>query len=177
MGKFLFLAVVIMAAQVSANELPEVKVVPHVDLSKYVGTWYEIARYPMYFQEGCLASSASYTLRADGTIQVINRCSDETDGHLRETKGKAWVVDSNTNAKLKVSFFWPFRGDYWIIDLGSHYEYAVVSNPNRKYLWILARKPELEQPVLDGIIARLEEQHFDIGRLVWRKDEKPTPGH
>ena len=95
-------------------------VVPYVDLKRYTGTWYEIARYPHRFQEGCVGSKATYTLRDDGKISVLNECYDKTfTGKIRSAKGKAWVVDKKTNAKLKVSFFWPFSGDYWIIDLVS----------------------------------------------------------
>lgn len=170
MGKLISFSLLLLALEVTAKDLPKVRVVPQVDLSRYVGEWFEIARYPARFQEGCLASSAIYSLRPDGKIQVVNRCRDEKDGRLREAKGKAWVVDPQTNAKLKVTFFWPFRGDYWIIDLGKDYEYAVVATPNRKYLWILARKPVLEQPVLDGILARLKQQNFSTEKLIWRKE-------
>ncbi len=123
------------------NELPPLQTVSHVDLHRYVGLWYEIDRYPNSFQKGCQGSTAMYTVRPDGKIDVINSCRDEQDGRLREAKGRAWVVDKTSNARLKVSFFWPFLGDYWIIDLGLEYEYAVVGTPNRQYLWILNPHP------------------------------------
>jgi len=138
-----------------------------VDLDRYVGQWYEIARYHHRFQEGCVGSRATYTLRDDGRITVVNECYDKSfAGKLRSVKGKAWVVDKKTNARLKVSFFWPFAGDYWIIDLGRDYEYAVVGHPSRKYLWVLSRTPEMEEKVYQGILERLQIQEYDTAKLI-----------
>ena len=106
----LFLAV----GQVRAESKP-LEVVPFVDINRYLGTWYEIATIPARFQKNCVAVTATYGLRDDGKISVINKCREGTlDGKLKSIKGKAWVVDKKTNAKLKVQFFWPFSGDYWI---------------------------------------------------------------
>jgi apolipoprotein D and lipocalin family protein len=142
------------------------KTVAHVDLSRYVGTWHEIARYPNSFQKGCTGSTATYSLRNDGEIDVVNRCRDLRDGSLREAKGRAWVVDPTSNARLKVSFFWPFRGDYWIIDLGNDYEFAVVGAPSRKYLWVLSRAPVMEDDLFNGIMQRIEQLGFERDRVV-----------
>jgi apolipoprotein D and lipocalin family protein len=138
-------------------------VVPHVDLGRYTGTWYEIASFPQRFQKGCADTKAVYTLRADRTIKVLNSCF--RNGKVDTAKGKAWVVDSTSNAKLKVSFFWPFRGNYWIIDLGKDYEYAVVSSPSMQYLWILSREPNMEKGLYESIVGRLKERGFDIAKL------------
>lgn len=146
---------------------PPLRTVPSVDLSRYVGTWYEIASYPQRFQKGCTGTTATYTLRADGKIDVLNRCSrDSLNGRVTVARGRAKVVDKNTNAKLKVSFFWPFWGDYWIIDLGRDYEYAVVGHPKRKYLWVLSRKPVMDALIYEGILERLRAQGYDTTRLV-----------
>jgi apolipoprotein D and lipocalin family protein len=134
--------------------------VAHVDLNRYLGLWYEIGRYPNSFQKGCLGSTAMYTARPDGGIDLLNSCRDERNGRQREAKGRAWVVDKESNARLKVSFFWPFRGDYWIIDLGQEYEYAVVGTPNRKYLWILSRTPEMDSANLARILQKVEKLGF-----------------
>jgi apolipoprotein D and lipocalin family protein len=142
-------------------------VVPYVDLKRYTGTWYEIARYPHRFQEGCVGSRATYILRDDGKISVLNECYDKTfSGKIRSAKGKAWVIDKKTNAKLKVSFFWPFSGDYWIIDLGKNYEYAVVGHPKRKYLWILSRTKTMERSVYEAILSRLKDKQYDTSKLI-----------
>src|SRR5512143_2718635 len=138
-------------------------VVTQVDLSRYLGTWFEIASFPQRFQRGCADTKAVYSLRADGTIEVLNSCF--RNGKTDVAKGKAWVVDKTTNAKLKVSFFWPFRGDYWIIELGRDYEYAVVSAPSRKYLWILAREPRMDETLYASIIEQLRARGFDIAKL------------
>jgi apolipoprotein D and lipocalin family protein len=141
--------------------------VSHVDLTRYMGAWYEIARYPNGFQKGCVGSKATYTLLDNGKVSVLNECYDGSfSGELRSAKGKAWVVDKETNAKLKVSFFLFFAGDYWIIDLGKDYEYAVVGHPKRKYLWILSRTKEMDEVVYDRILSRLRDMKYDISKLI-----------
>lgn len=152
--------------QGAAPEAPPLETVVHVDLDRYLGLWYEIGRYPNSFQEGCLDSTAMYTARTDGDIDVLNSCRDERDGRVREARGRAWVVDPS-NTRLKVSFFWPFRGDYWIMDLGQDYEYAVVGTPNRKYLWILSRTPSMHPEVLAKILKDVERQGFDRDKLLF----------
>jgi apolipoprotein D and lipocalin family protein len=146
-------------------------VVPHVDLTRYAGLWYEIARYPNWFQpDDCYNTTATYSLLPDGTIEVLNQCrEDGPEGEPDYARGIARVADPETNAKLKVTFWWPFTGDYWIIDLGEDYEYAVVSEPRRKYLWILSRTPELPQETYDAILERLRAQGFDTDALVERR--------
>ena len=137
-----------------------------VDLNRYIGKWYEIASYPAWFQKGCTGSTADYSRLPDGRIRVVNRCFKKSlDGPLKESKGKAEVVDSKTNARLKVTFFWPFKGDYWIIDLDDDYQWAVVGVPSRKYLWILSRTPTLDGAVYDGILRRVIEKGYDPTRL------------
>lgn len=147
--------------------VPPLQVVPYVDLNRYTGTWYEIARYTNKFQTGCIGSRATYAIRDDGRLSVLNECYEESDkSKLRSANGKGWVVDINTNAKLKVSFFWPFSGDYWIIDLGRDYEYAVIGHPERKYLWVLSRTQVMDESVYEGILTRLKKQHYDISKLI-----------
>jgi apolipoprotein D and lipocalin family protein len=151
-----------------------VQVVPHVDINRYTGTWYEIARYPNRFQKGCVGTTAQYTLRDDGKVDVLNQCRENTlDGKLMSAKGTAKVVDMKTNAKLKVTFFWPFYGHYWIIDLGEHYEYAVVGHPDRKYLWILSRTPAMEEDLYNQILVRIKQQGYDVSKLVKTPQASP----
>lgn len=143
------------------------EVVPAVDLSRYTGVWYEISRYPNRFQEDCVGSRATYTLRKNGKIAVLNECFEGSfTGKLRHAKGTAKVVDTKTNAKLKVSFFWPFYGDYWIIDLGREYEYAVVGHPDRTYLWILSRTKQMDEELYREILGRLAAQGYDTAKLI-----------
>lgn len=146
--------------------LPELRTVSRVDLQRYLGTWYEIASFPQRFQRGCTGSTANYTIRGDGEIDVLNRCrKGSLAGKEASAQGRARVVDRSTNAKLEVSFFRPFWGDYWIIDLGANYEYAVVGHPSRDYLWILGRKPTMDSSVYDGILGRLRTQGYEVARL------------
>ena len=145
---------------------PPLTTVPRVDLNRYLGQWYEIASYPAWFQKGCTGSTAEYRLMPDGRIRVVNRCFKKSlDGPLKASKGKAEVVDTATNAILKVWFFWPFKGDYWIIDLDPDYQWAVVGVPSHKYLWILSRTPQIDARVYEGILTRLVEQGYDPDRL------------
>lgn len=140
------------------------EVVPHVELKKYLGKWYEIAHLPARFQEGCTDTTATYTLSEDGNISVLNEC--KRSGKVKQAKGKAKVVDKNSGAKLKVTFFWPFYGDYWIINLGKDYDYAIVGTPNRKYLWILSRTPQMDDKLFSQLIESVKSKGFDVNKLI-----------
>ena len=140
------------------------EVVPHVELEKYLGKWYEIAHLPAKFQEDCNETTATYTLSKDGSISVLNQCTK--NGKMKQAKGKAKVVDKKSNAKLKVTFFWPFYGDYWIIKLGNNYDYSVVGTPNRKYLWILSRTPQMDDNLYSQIIEYVKSKGFDANNLM-----------
>jgi apolipoprotein D and lipocalin family protein len=140
--------------------------VSEVDLQQYAGKWYEIASYPQRFQQGCHCTTATYTPTDKGYITVENRCNkDSIHGPESYIKGKAFVEKNTGNAKLKVQFFWPFRGKYWIIDLADDYSYAVVSHPGKQYLWILSRTPQLDSEVYQGILDRLTAKGFDLNKL------------
>jgi len=151
-----------------AKNYPYLEVVKNVDLNRYLGKWYEIARLPNSFQKDCFCSTAEYSILDEETIKVINRCNqDSINGEIDEAEGKAFVVPNTNNAKLKVQFFWPFKGDYWIIDLEEeNYSYAVVGHPSREYLWILARKPKMEECEYSALLARIKEKGFDITKII-----------
>lgn len=154
--------------------LPPLQTVPSVDLKRYLGTWYEIASYPQDFQEGCTATTATYSLNDDGTIAVVNRCREGSlTGKEKIAEGEARVVDRSTNAKLEVSFFGPFWGDYWIIALGDNYEYAVVGHPSRDYLWILSRTPSLPEERYQALLTKVEELGYDRSRLQQTLQARP----
>lgn len=145
---------------------PPLDVVAKVELDRYAGRWYEIARYPNSFERGCVGVTADYTPRDDGRIDVVNTCFESSlDGPSRDIRGSARVVDETTNAKLKVSFFWPFEGDYWIIDLAEDYSYAVVGSPDRQFLWILSRTPTMDDDLYEQILDTLPARGFDPDRL------------
>jgi len=145
----------------SENKL---EVVPHVDLKKYLGKWYDIAHLPARFQEDCTDTTATYTLSKDGSISILNECRKR--GKVKKAKGKAKVVDKISGAKLKVTFFWPFYGDYWIINLGKNYDYAVVGTPNRKSLWILSRTPQMDDELFSQLIEFVKSKGFDVNNLI-----------
>ena len=145
---------------------PPLDTVDKVDLGSYTGRWFEIARYPNSFEPGCVGVTADYALRQDGRISVLNTCIEgDLDGEVRLIEGVARVVDQSTNAKLAVAFFPPFEGDYWILELGDDYEYAVVGEPSRTFLWILSREPVLAQDLYEEILSRLPEWGYDADRL------------
>jgi apolipoprotein D and lipocalin family protein len=146
------------------EKLNTLEVVPRVELERYLGKWYEIAHLPARFQEGCTDTTATYALSGDGSISVLNECI--RNGRTKQAKGKAKVVDKNSGAKLKVTFFWPFYGDYWIIDLGKDYDYAVVGTPNRKYLWILSRTPRMDDKLYSQLVESVKSKGFDVDNLI-----------
>ncbi len=154
------------AAAKAAAETKPLEVVPRVDIGRYLGTWYEIATIPQRFQKGCVGVSAHYSLRKDGAIDVFNVCRKGTlDGKERSIRGKAWIVDRTTNAKLKVRFFWPFAGAYWIIELDEGYEWAVVGHPDRTYYWILSRTPQMDAALYDELIRRAAAKGYDTSKI------------
>ena len=136
---------VLLAGCAGAPAADAPRTVPAVDLQRYLGTWHEIARLPNRFQDGggraCEAVTATYTARPDGRIGVLNRCADA--GTMREASGQAYAVEGSGNARLRVSFFWPFYGDYWVVGLDPDYRWAVVGSPDRRTLWILSRSPAM----------------------------------
>lgn len=155
--------------------MSELKTVDHVDIERYMGTWYEIAKFPQRFEDGLVGITATYSLLPNGKVGVLNSgYVGDFNGKLKIAKGKAWVVDKKTNAKLKVSFFWPFAGDYWIIELEKNYEYAVISEGSRQYLWILSRAPQMDSSIFNGIIERLENNGFNVARLE-KNPQSPLP--
>ena len=149
-----------------SGDLP-MNVVPSVDLTRYAGKWYEIARLPNRFQRNCTGdTTATYQLRPDGKISVLNECH-KADGRVISAQGTARVASAKgPNTKLKVTFFWPFSGNYWIIDLDPDYKWAVVGEPDRKYLWSLSREPRLSDDLYSRILARASQQGYDVSRLI-----------
>lgn len=153
---------------------PPLQTVASVDLSRYVGTWHEIARYPFGIQDRNCArdTTADYALLASGQISVVNRCLRQ-DGTVFVADGVAWVMDAQTRARLQVSFLPAFlrglpvgRGDYWIIELAPDYAWVVIGEPQRRYLWVLARSPNLPPETLAGILGRLPTHGYDPARVI-----------
>lgn len=174
----LLLSFIVLIASTSLAHAEPVPVqsVPAVDLARYLGTWYEIAAFPMFFQRNCIGdTTAEYVLRDDGDIAVTNRC--RTASGFDQATGRAWAPDEGNSARLKVSFFWPFRSDYWILGLDTDYRWAVVGNPNRKYLWILSRTPQLTKDALDKALQSARAQGYDLTPLVFTLHGGGRSGH
>lgn len=146
------------------------RTVAAVDLQRYAGTWYEVARFPNRFEDGwgraCAEVTATYTPRPDGRVGVLNTCRDDAaGGQARDVEGQAYVVEGSDGSRLRVSFFWPFFGNYWVLGLSPDYRWAVVGDPRREYLWVLARTPSLPGGDYAEAVAIARSQGFDITRL------------
>lgn len=160
----LFMAIPSLA--MGGGRAQEPSTVAYVDLERYMGKWYEIARFEQSFQEGCVGVTAEYALKDNGKVSVKNTCFEETlDGEKSVAKGRAYVKDKKTNAKLRVTFFWPFYGNYWIFELASDYSYAVVGSPDRDSLWFLSRTPQISEELYQDLYARMAAKGFDMSLL------------
>jgi apolipoprotein D and lipocalin family protein len=143
-----------------------------VDLKRYTGVWYEIAKYPNRFQRDCdQDTTATYSLMENGKIKVLNVCFTK-EGKEKRAEGSAKVADEVTHSKLKVTFFWPFYCDYWIIDLDKEYQYAVVGEPSRNYLWILSRTPQMDDMQYQSVLKNISNAGYDTSKLVMTKQTK-----
>ena len=168
MNRLTLALLVLLAACAAPSDRPPPETVAAVDLPRYLGTWFEIARLPNSFQDGagraCAQTTATYEARPDGTIGVMNRCRDAA-GAMVEATARAYAVEGTGNSKLRVSFFWPFYGDYWVIGLVPDYRWAVVGAPGRNYLWVLSRTPTLPAGDYAEAVGIAAAQGFDIARL------------
>jgi apolipoprotein D and lipocalin family protein len=171
---FVIVAAVAACARAGAKVKTPLEVVPEVDLNRYAGRWFEVARLPNRFEEDCAGDvTATYTPREDGQIDVLNQCRGK-GGQFKKAEGRARRASrEGPNTKLEVRFapaflkFLPFVwGDYWIIDLAPDYSHAVVGDPGRDYLWVLARTPQMSEEAYRSAVARAEAQGFDVNRLI-----------
>ncbi|MGC5700014.1 lipocalin family protein [Pseudomonas sp. NFXW11] len=151
------------------------KTANHVDLKRYQGTWYELARLPMYFQRNCAQSEARYTLLPDANVAVLNRCLTP-EWTWEEARGTATPQVPGKTDKLWVQFDNWFsrllpgavKGDYWVLYVSDDYKTAIVGNPNRRYLWLLSRTPEVNETVREDLLSKARQQGYDTTRLIWR---------
>lgn len=170
---FLIFASVVSGQQNESKETAALATVPSVDLKRYSGKWFEIARYANKFQKQCVGNTtATYAIKADGKVEVINECLKK-NGEIDRAKGEARIVDKNTNAKLEVrfapsvlSFIPAVWGDYWVIELDGNYQYTGIGDPKRKYFWILSRTPEMSDATYQDILRRAEKLGFDPAKVI-----------
>ncbi len=170
MPRRLFLALLIVGGCASAPPRDAPRTVAAVDLARYAGVWHEAARFPNRFQDGygvsCAHTTATYTPRPDGRIGVVNRCRNAAAGGAeRAAEGRAYVVEGSNGARLRVSFFWPFHGDYWVVGLSPDYRWAVVGHPRREYLWVLSRAPSMSEADYAAALNVARREGFDTARL------------
>ena len=164
MRKFLAITVVLLAG---CTGIPDgIEPVDDFELERYLGTWYEIARLDHSFERGLSNITASYSLREDGGVAVLNRGYRDEKGEWDEAEGKAYFIGDPGVGRLKVSFFGPFYGAYNVFELGDDYEYAMVAGPDRSYLWILAREPRLPPVMLDELLSKAEAAGYDTSELI-----------
>jgi len=163
-----FFCLVLLLGCSSKN--PTLNTVKNVDIKKYLGIWYEIARYEHSFEKDCKNVTATYSLKENDEIKVVNKCTNINTNSLKEVIGSAYSVDE-TNTRLKVSFFWPFYGDYWILDLDENYTYAVIGEPSRKYFWILSRDKKLDENRKNEILKKLPQYGYSEEPLIWTIQE------
>jgi apolipoprotein D and lipocalin family protein len=149
---------------------PPLEVVPSVDWHRYQGKWYEIARFPNRFEKECVSDVvAEYSLKPGSTVEVVNTCK-KANGDMKRSVDVSKPLDKDpTTPKLKVSFFWPLYGDYWILELDSEVRWALVGEPEREYLWVLSRTPTLDESIYKSLAASARAKGFDAGKLVVTK--------
>ena len=158
--------ILMIASIFSCSTQPPLSTVSNVEISKYAGKWYEIARLPNSFEKELDCVSATYSLIPDSDkIKVLNQ-GRKSGTKQKSITGKAWVPDENESGRLKVSFFWPFAGDYYIIALDDDYKYALVGSPSRKFLWILSKTKIMDQNVYENYLSIAREKGFDTNDLI-----------
>ena len=178
MKRFLITGIIssVAALLTGCETTSDIAAVKNFEPERYMGTWYEIARLPQYFERDLDEVTAQYTLNDDDTIKVVN--SGVKDGEPTSITGKAKLKDPDANpqtGELRVSFFWPFYSDYRVIELAPDYSYALVTAGSRDYLWVLSRKPTMDKAQLDGILERAKALGFELGELEYPKPVKITP--
>lgn len=166
------------ASATTSKDAAPLQPIATLDVPRYMGTWYEIAKYPNWFQKKCVSDTrADYSLQADGRVQVINRCR-EASGQMSEAVGMARQIGAADSAQLEVRFapawlsFLPMVwGDYWVIDLDPEYKLVAVSEPGREYLWVLSRTPVVDDQAYEALTVRLAARGFDLGKLERTKQQ------
>lgn len=162
----LFFFIFIGGCQTKNSETMNTATVKELDLPRYLGTWYEIARFDHKFERGLQGVTATYSMRDDGKIKVLNQGYKNTlDGKLSIAEGKAKLTDEP--GKLKVSFFWIFYGDYFVMELDENYQWVLIGSSSDKYLWILSRTPKLEGNIKKLILDKAEKRGYDTSKLIW----------
>lgn len=165
--KYIFILLSVILTISCNTEMKKLETVENVELEKYLGKWYEIIRLPNRFEKGLICVTADYSLREDGKIKVLNSGRKENDtSKLDVATGKAWIPDPAESGRLKVQFFWPFSGGYYIFHLDKeNYQYALVGEPGRKYFWLLSRTPKISNELYNELVSVAGENGFDTSKF------------
>lgn len=164
---FILALILVMGSCKGQNSMIDKTVVKELDIERYLGKWYEIARYDHKFERGLVGVTATYSYREDGKIKVLNAGFKETlDGEKSEAIGKAKIPDPNMPSKLKVSFFWFFYGDYFVLELDEDYQWALIGSSSDKYLWILSRTPQIDESLYRELLNKLTDRGYDVDKLI-----------
>lgn len=146
---------------------PSLQLVPDLDTTRFLGTWYEVGGIPTRDQAGCFGTTATYSLRSNGDINVLNKCYLDAQGsRSKQAEGRAFVPNPSEPSKLKVEFFWPFAGDYQVMALADDYSYAMIGNPQRSYLWILSRSPKLPEARYQELVELAVSQGYSASAIM-----------
>jgi apolipoprotein D and lipocalin family protein len=171
---FSMLLFVVVGPHCARKELPPPSTVASLDVDRYMGVWHEIARLPFPFEEDCFGASAKYEAINEEEFLITNYCWKKSFfGPMQRAHAKAWVDDMDQKSKLKVSFFWPFAGDYWVLYVDADYRTALVGTPDRKYLWIMSRDFQMPDDDYQALVRLAEEKGFDVSKLI-RTPQKKT---
>ncbi|MFP4460152.1 MAG: lipocalin family protein [Candidatus Zixiibacteriota bacterium] len=165
----LLLAIIGIFASSNAPKAKDIPLVENFELDKYLGTWYEIARLDHSFERNLDSVTATYSVRDDGKIKVLNKGYNTKKGKWSTAEGKAWIPNEDQPARLKVSFFWIFSAEYRIIALDDEYSYAMVTSSSKKYLWILSRSPKMPEEKLDMLLKKAKDWGFDLSEIYFVK--------
>ncbi len=161
-----FILVLFGCSNTTNTQSQTMKTVINVDLERYMGTWYEIARFPHSFEKGLVGVTATYTLKKNGKVEVLNQgFKDSLTGKLKRVKGFAKIPDPTIPGRLMVYFFWPFGGEYLILDLDENYQQVLIGSSSKKYLWILSRTPRMDDSVYTNLVMKAEALGFDTTKL------------
>ena len=178
MSKYKFIMIFMVlsfigCAQPDKNRIDN-STIKSLDLNRYLGTWYEIARFPHSFEKNLVGVTANYSLREDGMIRVLNKGYKKSlDGKLSVAEGKAKIPDPNDSGKLKVSFFWIFYGDYYILELDENYQYVMIGSSTDKYFWILSRTPQMDESIYQMLLDKARKRGYNLDKL----EKVPQPAN
>ncbi len=163
----IFSVLFIFSCSNSNSQMLDTTTVKKLELNRYLGTWYEIARFPHSFEKNLVGVTATYSMREDGKIKVVNQGYKNTlDGELSMAEGKAKIPNEAEPGKLKVSFFWIFYGDYYVLELDENYQYVMIGSSSPKYFWILSRTPQMNPAIYDLLLEKARKRGYNLEQLV-----------